>query len=191
MIESINTLTTNNGLTTVCTIHQPPVDVFLSFDRLLLLEKGEVVYSGPPAKCADFFASEGFVAPPAANPAGPWWGLVPPQFRSLNIKGLNHPPLFLPDYFFKVLSEEAELAAGLLAAEEDVDLEDQAAEGIAGFPARWRAYSTLHGITDDAKGRGRPENEVWPALNMAASYERSQCYAACGTSFPGLYWLRA
>ena len=69
MIESINELTTNNGLTTICTIHQPPVDVFLSFDRLLLLEKGAVVYSGPPAKCADFFSSEGFICPPSANPA--------------------------------------------------------------------------------------------------------------------------
>mmetsp|Transcript_31094 Transcript_31094/g.71887 ORF Transcript_31094/g.71887 Transcript_31094/m.71887 type:complete len:605 (+) Transcript_31094:563-2377(+) len=166
VIESINELTASNGLTTICTIHQPPVDVFLSFDRLLLLEKGAVVYSGPPAKCADFFASEGFACPPSANPA---------------------------DYFFKVLNEQselaaeqAELAAGLLASSDDnnngrnnsnnnlADLEDQ----VAGFPARWKAYATLNGLSDDAKGRGRPE-EAWPALNLQSHYERSQLFAAC------------
>jgi ABC-type multidrug transport system ATPase subunit len=43
--------------------------VFLSFDRLLLLERGEVVYSGPPHAAAPFFEAEGFPCPAGANPA--------------------------------------------------------------------------------------------------------------------------
>ncbi|PKA64631.1 Pleiotropic drug resistance protein 12 [Apostasia shenzhenica] len=40
--------TVNTGRTVVCTIHQPSIDIFESFDELLLLKRGGlVVYSGP------------------------------------------------------------------------------------------------------------------------------------------------
>ncbi|XP_028550392.1 ABC transporter G family member 42 isoform X1 [Dendrobium catenatum] len=40
--------TVNTGRTVVCTIHQPNIDIFESFDELLLLKRGgQVIYSGP------------------------------------------------------------------------------------------------------------------------------------------------
>ncbi|KAJ0709582.1 putative ABC-type xenobiotic transporter [Helianthus annuus] len=40
--------TVDTGRTVVCTIHQPSIDIFESFDELLLLKRGgQVIYSGP------------------------------------------------------------------------------------------------------------------------------------------------
>mmetsp|Transcript_9242 Transcript_9242/g.27733 ORF Transcript_9242/g.27733 Transcript_9242/m.27733 type:complete len:1604 (+) Transcript_9242:484-5295(+) len=40
--------TVNTGRTVVCTIHQPSIEIFESFDELLLLKRGgEVIYMGP------------------------------------------------------------------------------------------------------------------------------------------------
>ncbi|KAA8541749.1 hypothetical protein F0562_022901 [Nyssa sinensis] len=40
--------TVDTGRTVVCTIHQPSIDIFESFDELLLMKRGgEVIYSGP------------------------------------------------------------------------------------------------------------------------------------------------
>lgn len=40
--------TVDTGRTVVCTIHQPSIDIFESFDELLLLKRGgKVIYAGP------------------------------------------------------------------------------------------------------------------------------------------------
>ncbi|KAI5057342.1 hypothetical protein GOP47_0027357 [Adiantum capillus-veneris] len=40
--------TVDTGRTVVCTIHQPSIDIFESFDKLLLLKRGgQVIYAGP------------------------------------------------------------------------------------------------------------------------------------------------
>ncbi|GAB2228064.1 hypothetical protein Droror1_Dr00009894 [Drosera rotundifolia] len=52
--------TVDTGRTVVCTIHQPSIDIFESFDELLLLKRGgQVIYSGPlgrnSQKVIDYF----------------------------------------------------------------------------------------------------------------------------------------
>ncbi|GKV36633.1 hypothetical protein SLEP1_g44741 [Rubroshorea leprosula] len=37
----------DTGKTVVCTIHQPSIDIFEAFDELLLMKRGQVIYSGP------------------------------------------------------------------------------------------------------------------------------------------------
>ncbi|KAG0495112.1 hypothetical protein HPP92_006106 [Vanilla planifolia] len=54
--------TVNTGRTVVCTIHQPSIDIFESFDELLLLKRGgQVIYAGPlgqsSQKLIDYFES--------------------------------------------------------------------------------------------------------------------------------------
>eukprot|EP00977_Amphora_coffeiformis_P000743 scaffold162_cov176-Amphora_coffeaeformis.AAC.3 len=50
-------------------IHQPSSDIFASFDRLLLLKQGRLMYQGATADVGEDFADRGFPLPPNYNPA--------------------------------------------------------------------------------------------------------------------------
>ena len=56
-------------MTVMMSIHQPSSQVFYSFDQLVLLADGHVVYYGPPRKCLPYLATLGFVPPVDYNPA--------------------------------------------------------------------------------------------------------------------------
>lgn len=57
------------GCSVLFTIHQPSSDVFNSFDRLILLNKGMVMYQGPVERVPDFFAAHNHPMPKNYNPA--------------------------------------------------------------------------------------------------------------------------
>lgn len=59
----------NAGCSVLFTIHQPSSDVFNSFDRLILLNKGMVMYQGPVKDVPNFFAKHNHPMPPNYNPA--------------------------------------------------------------------------------------------------------------------------
>jgi ABC-type multidrug transport system ATPase subunit len=48
----------NEGRTVVCSIHQPRSSIFAMFDDLLLISEGQLVYCGPAAEAAQFFAEQ-------------------------------------------------------------------------------------------------------------------------------------
>ncbi|CAN0139687.1 unnamed protein product [Ectocarpus fasciculatus] len=56
-------------MTVMMSIHQPSSQVFYSFDKLVLLADGHVVYYGPPRKCLPYLATLSFVPPADYNPA--------------------------------------------------------------------------------------------------------------------------
>lgn len=58
-----------NGRTIVSTIHQPRSSIFHLFDILYLIAEGRVVYFGPAADVADYFAKLGFTIPEHFNVA--------------------------------------------------------------------------------------------------------------------------
>ena len=53
----------------ICTIHQPRSDMFILFDDLLVLTKGETLYCGETCRARDFFAEQGWVCPTGYNVA--------------------------------------------------------------------------------------------------------------------------
>ncbi|EAR86408.2 ABC-2 family transporter protein (macronuclear) [Tetrahymena thermophila SB210] len=55
--------------TIICTIHQPSSEIFIKFDRLILLVDGQFIYQGPRDKVIDYFGSFGFQCPHLSNPA--------------------------------------------------------------------------------------------------------------------------
>ena len=59
----------NAGCSVLFTIHQPSSDVFNSFDRLILLNKGMVMYQGPVQDVPEFFAKHNHPMPNNYNPA--------------------------------------------------------------------------------------------------------------------------
>lgn len=58
------------SLTVICTLHQPRSATFPLFDRILLLSKGKVVYSGPQTTCLSWFQNvdDAFVPGRGTNP---------------------------------------------------------------------------------------------------------------------------
>ena len=60
----------NAGASVLFTIHQPSSEIFQSFDHLILMNKGRVMYQGSVSSVPDFFARCGHPNPPNYNPAG-------------------------------------------------------------------------------------------------------------------------
>ncbi|KAJ9115056.1 hypothetical protein QFC22_005384 [Naganishia vaughanmartiniae] len=67
VVESLVTLARDYNRTVVFTIHQPQSNIVSMFDRLLLLAKGRMVYSGDFKQCSDHFSSLGYPCPPGYN----------------------------------------------------------------------------------------------------------------------------
>ncbi|KAL4512252.1 hypothetical protein ABPG72_005254 [Tetrahymena utriculariae] len=55
--------------TIICTIHQPSSEIFMKFDRLILLVDGQFIYQGPRSEVINHFGSFGFQCPQLSNPA--------------------------------------------------------------------------------------------------------------------------
>lgn len=59
----------NAGSSVLLTIHQPASEIFNSFDSLILLNKGKVMYQGSVSKVPEYFAARGYSMPTHYNPA--------------------------------------------------------------------------------------------------------------------------
>ncbi|KAH7645763.1 protein white isoform X1 [Dermatophagoides farinae] len=58
-----------SGRTIICTIHQPSSEVFILFDKILLLTQGKLAFIGTSYQANEFFTSLGFICPLNFNPA--------------------------------------------------------------------------------------------------------------------------
>ncbi|WVQ83751.1 hypothetical protein IAT38_005895 [Cryptococcus sp. DSM 104549] len=67
VIESLKTLAQTYKRTVIFTIHQPQSNIVALFDRLVLLAKGQLVYSGEQAKAQAHFEAIGHKCPPGYN----------------------------------------------------------------------------------------------------------------------------
>ncbi|KAL7557523.1 hypothetical protein ACA910_005277 [Epithemia clementina (nom. ined.)] len=59
----------NAGASVLFTIHQPSSEIFNSFDHLILMNKGRVMYQGSVSDVPNYFAARGHPNPPNYNPA--------------------------------------------------------------------------------------------------------------------------
>lgn len=69
----------NSGASVLFTIHQPSSEIFNSFDNLILMNKGRVMYQGPVDGVTDYFEVRGHPVPPHYNPAD--WIMVRNESR--------------------------------------------------------------------------------------------------------------
>ena len=60
VMDAVRRLCNSGGRSAVCTIHQPSVNVFGLFDRLLLLSEGRVVYEGDAGAAKPYFERLGY-----------------------------------------------------------------------------------------------------------------------------------
>lgn len=83
----------NAGASVLFTIHQPSSEIFNSFDHLILMNKGRVMYQGSVSDVPDFFGSHGHPNPPNYNPAD--WIMNVAQ--AIPLKQLNDDGFFPKD----------------------------------------------------------------------------------------------
>ncbi|PLB41743.1 P-loop containing nucleoside triphosphate hydrolase protein [Aspergillus candidus] len=68
IIQLLKRLTTK-GITVICVIHQPRVEIFESLDAILVLQSGRSLYSGPAQGIQPHFEHLGYEFDPRHNPA--------------------------------------------------------------------------------------------------------------------------
>ena len=67
VVECLVTLAKSYNRTVIFTIHQPRSNIVALFDHLVLLAKGETVYSGPASSCQNYFDHIGYSCPQGFN----------------------------------------------------------------------------------------------------------------------------
>lgn len=67
VVECLLRLVKNHNRTLVLTIHQPRSNIFHSFDKLILLSSGNMVYSGTTNRIGEFLRTNGYICPNAYN----------------------------------------------------------------------------------------------------------------------------
>src|SRR5687768_12975423 len=58
-----------SGRTIISTIHQPNSDIFMNFDRLMLMAQGKIIFYNEARLAVDYFASINYRCPDYNNPA--------------------------------------------------------------------------------------------------------------------------
>ena len=68
-VMQVLNLLARNKRTIICSIHQPRSDIFQSFDSLLLLSEGLLIYLGKASEAKDNFEANGYLCPSGYDPA--------------------------------------------------------------------------------------------------------------------------
>lgn len=69
------------GLTVICVIHQPRIEIFEALDNLLILERGRSVYSDKASEAQRYFQDRGYEFNPSLNPADLLMDIVSGKLR--------------------------------------------------------------------------------------------------------------
>jgi len=72
-------LLSRKGVNVMSTIHQPSTEIFNSFERLILICKGNILYKGPSKDSVNYFHKRGFVIPAFSNPSDYYMKLMNPE----------------------------------------------------------------------------------------------------------------
>jgi len=67
-VRQLKKIAASQQCTVIMAIHQPSTDMFLLFDKLMILDQGEVVYFGAANEATGFFEKAGYPCPPNCNP---------------------------------------------------------------------------------------------------------------------------
>ncbi|KAJ2761721.1 hypothetical protein IWQ56_005196 [Coemansia nantahalensis] len=82
VVELVKGISAEQGIATLMTIHQPSARIFNTFDKVILLSQGRIVYFGPTSTAIDYFAGIGYPCPVHENPADYFVDLMTLDYRS-------------------------------------------------------------------------------------------------------------
>jgi len=76
LMRLLSSLAKDHGKTVLTTIHQPSSQLFRSFDRLLMISEGYVVYFGSPIDSLSYLRTQNLACPDGYNAADHWMDLL-------------------------------------------------------------------------------------------------------------------
>ena len=76
LIKLLQSLARSHGKTVITSIHQPNSALFRSFDKLMMLAEGHVVYFGKPTASLAYLQKQNLVCPDGYNAADHWMDLL-------------------------------------------------------------------------------------------------------------------
>lgn len=76
LINLLQSLARDQNKTVLTTIHQPSSQVFRSFDKLLMVSEGYIVYFGTPSGSLDYLRIQNLACPDGYNAADHWMDLL-------------------------------------------------------------------------------------------------------------------
>ena len=68
IVETLSALAHSQHRTVIATIHQPRSSIYTSFDEIVLMVRGHVIFQGTPQSSIDFFEEQGYKIPAEVNP---------------------------------------------------------------------------------------------------------------------------
>ncbi|KAJ2080618.1 hypothetical protein H4R24_002939 [Coemansia sp. RSA 988] len=82
VVELVKQVARERQIGAMMTIHQPSARIFNTFDKVILLSQGHIVYFGPTATAINYFAGIGYRCPTHENPADYFIDLMTLDFRT-------------------------------------------------------------------------------------------------------------
>ncbi|ETS62918.1 hypothetical protein PaG_02684 [Moesziomyces aphidis] len=164
VVQSLVTLAKTYKRTVIFSIHQPRSNIVALFDKLLLLAEGRVVFSGPFARCSDYFADVGHACPPGFNIADFLIDLTARRTHSdgeengVDVEGGAH-----------VRGETSIVTTGTNSRDESTELRtrpNSIAEGSTGNRVRKRTSRLASGLRGAFANGESNGHDIWmPALS--------------------------
>ncbi|KAJ1748521.1 hypothetical protein LPJ79_004442 [Coemansia sp. RSA 1821] len=87
VVELVKQVAQERQIGAIMTIHQPSARIFNTFDKVILLSQGRVVYFGPTSTAIEYFAGIGYQCPVHENPADYFIDLMTLDFRTDELLG--------------------------------------------------------------------------------------------------------
>ena len=69
----------------ICSIHQPPSNVFECFSHVILMNGGKIAFQGSVEEAQSFFTSIGYSCPPSYNPAEFYVKMISERSTQINV----------------------------------------------------------------------------------------------------------
>ncbi|KAJ2761198.1 hypothetical protein H4S06_001332 [Coemansia sp. BCRC 34490] len=82
VVELVKSIAREKDIAVLMTIHQPSARIFNTFDKVILLSQGHLVYFGPTSSAIEYFANIGYRCPVHENPADYFVDLMTLDYRS-------------------------------------------------------------------------------------------------------------
>lgn len=92
IITLLRKIASEKNMMIICTIHQPSSNIFNLFDKLMVLEKGSLIYTGLPSKINAYFEELGRPLSNLANPADSF-------MRTLVENNMGDTPTYFIDHY--------------------------------------------------------------------------------------------